>query len=473
MSKKTEKIKIYFCGNNSYQVTGSMIYVETANHKILLECGMSQGFNLINSFKENNKKFPFKPKEIDYLFICHTHIDHSGLIPKLVRDGFKGKIITSDTTATLLKPMLTDSCGIIRKDADYIARKTGNICEPFYTEEDVKSTLNLLCTYDFSKVHDLDDEISFKFLKNSHLVGAYQLELFIKNKSGHVNKILYTSDIGHSKNDNYYVDDLELCKKADIVISECTYGSNSKDAKSYRSKDLEKIKTVVEQTCIDNKGRVLIPVFSLGRSQQLLTDLYMLYGNDPTFNIPVIVDSPLIWEVTKAYKEFLTSENKELFDKVCAWKNVKFIKDYLESKACVVDKSPAILLSSSGFLTKGRSVNYLKEIIVDEKCHLLSVGYTPPESLAGKIKSGQKTVTIEGKPYKNRCGITMLNSFSSHISNKELFNYLKSINTSKIYLVHGDMVGKIQFKEKLDDIFAEQCRTTKVISCNKDTICNL
>jgi metallo-beta-lactamase family protein len=222
-----------------------------------------------------------------------------------------------------------------------------------------------------------------------------------------------------------------------------------------------------------DQGRLLIPVFSLSRSQEILTNLYDLFGNDKTFKIPIVLDSPLIWEITKVYKEVLTGENKELFDKVCEWKNVRFIKDYNESKLCLEDNSPKIVLSSSGFLCKGRSVSYLKKYITDSKSYILMVGYSPPGSIASKIKNGQKTITIEGKSYKNKCGLTVLNSFSSHIGQIELLNYLKNINSERIYLVHGSEESKLEFKELLEDELLKMCKTTKVICTNKGTICTL
>jgi len=473
MGKKKSKVRISFVGNNSIAVTGSMILVETEYKTILLECGMIQSSNSIKDYKDNAKHFPFKPKNIDYVFINHAHTDHMSLTPKLVRDGFNGRIITTEITSKLAKPMLKDSANIIRKDSEYISKKRGVNFEPFYNEDDVYNTLNLIDTYDYGIIHKLDDNTSFKFLHNSHIIGACQLELFLKTSTGHIEKILYTSDLKGNINKNYYVEDTEYCTKANVVISECTYGADEKNVKANRVKDLEKIKTVVNQVCLMDKGRILIPVFSLSRAQQLLTDLYCLYGEDKTFTTSIIVDSPLIWEITKVYKDALQGEHKELFDKVCNWENVRFIKDYNESKNCVSDNSSKIVLSSSGFLLKGRSVNYLKEFISDIKSHILFVGYSPEGSIASKIKNGQKFINIEGKSYKNKCSITILNSFSSHIGQIELLNYLKGISCEKVFLVHADTNSKLRFKELLEEEISKLFRSTRIIATNKDTVCNM
>lgn len=471
--KKKTKIKISFIGNNSCDVTGSMILIETEYKNILLECGMIQSFNSIVDYKENAKSFPFKPQNIDYVFLGHAHIDHTGRLPKLVKDGFCGKIITTEITAKLLKPMLTDSANIIRKDAEYISKKRGIIFEPFYNEDDIVNTLDLTYEYDYGIVYELDENVSFKLLHNSHLIGACQIELFLKTSTGHIEKILYTSDLKGLQNKNHYVEDTEFCTKSSVVISECTYGAIGKNNKENRNKDLEKIKTVVNQVCLMDKGKLLIPVFSLSRAQEILTNLYNLFGEDKDFKIPIVMDSPLIWEITKVYKEALTGEHKKLFDKVCSWGNVRFIKDYNESKVCMRDNTSKIVLSSSGFLHKGRSVQYLKEYISSVKNHIIFVGYSPPNSIASKIKIGQKNITIDGMRYKNRCGITILNSFSSHIQRDELLNYLKNISTDKICLVHGSMDGKTQFKEDLEKELLKLNKTNKVVAVNKGTTINL
>lgn len=474
MGKNKDKIRIEFIGNNATGVTGSMILITTDNDKqILLECGMIQSANSILDYKENAKPFPCKAKNIDYLFLNHVHADHLARTPKLVKDGFDGKIIATPITAKLMKPMLLDSANIIRKDSEYISKKRNKDIEPYYNEDDVYNTLDITYEYGYDKIYTLDDEISFKFLRNSHLIGSAQLELYITKKSGHICKILYTSDLGGTKIKNHYVDDLEFCEKTNIVISECTYGSKIKDHNINRNKDIEKISTIIDQVCIQDKGRILIPVFSLGRSHQILTDLYMMYGEDKSFNIPIVVDSPLIWELTKLEKQILEGENKILFEKVCNWKNVRFIKDYNESKISVLDRSPKIVLSSSGFLIKGRSVSYLREYIENVRDHVLSVGYAPPNSVAGKIKNGQKYITVDGVSYKNKCGLTVLNSYSSHIQRSELLNYLKTINCEKYYLVHGDMDAKLEFKESLEEELSKMDKTSKVIATNNSTVCSL
>lgn len=471
MGKKKTKteIEISFLGNSAIDVTGSMILIETPTKNILLECGLVQGCNTLQELKENGKAFSFKASNIDYVFINHLHADHLSRLPKLISDGFNGNIIVSGITKHISKIMLKDSLKILEKDCDYFIRKKGMNIQPYFNEDDIERTIELMNVYDYGQVYELDENVSFKLLRNSHLIGAYQLELFIKMSSGHIKKILFTSDLGRTHLKNHYVDELEKSTKANIVISESTYGKVEKDNIDKRKKDHEKIKTVCEQVLKIDKGRILIPVFSLGRSHQILTDLYLMYKDDKDFNYQVVVDSPLIWEITKAMGEILDKDNLKLFQEVINWKNVRFIKDYNESKSCLSDKTPKIIISSSGFLNKGRIRLYLQEMINKPKDHILFVGYAPPNSIAGKIKSGQKSIFIEDNTYKIKIGITMLNSYSSHISHKELVNYLKSIQCDKIYLHHGEMDGRIELKEVLEEELSKQCKTTKVIVVNKGT----
>lgn len=474
--KKTEKsdITITYLGNNAIDVTGSCILIETPNKNILLECGMVQSCgDSLDDFKTNSKPFPFKAKNIDYVFLNHAHIDHSGLLCKLIHDGFNGTIITTTITSKLLKPMLADSCNIIKGDSKALSKKRKKEVLPYYNNDDVDETLNHIYEYDYNKVYKLIEDISFKFIKNSHIIGAAQLELYLKNKMGIQKTILYTSDLGAFKVKNHYVDANDKCTKSNIVISECTYGARNKESAPNREKDLEKLKTIILEVCIQKHGRLLIPVFALSRSQEILTNLYEMYKDDKDFNIPIIVDSPLILQINKVYHESLANENLKLFNDVCNWKNIRFIKDHDDSKACIADKSPKIVLSSSGFLTRGRSCFYLQEYISNPNDCIVSVGYSPETSTFGKIKNGEPVIKIDGKKYKNRCSCITFNSFSSHIPRHELMSYLKSIYCEKYILVHGNTEGKIEFKEDLEKELSKMCRSSHVICTTKDSVTRL
>jgi metallo-beta-lactamase family protein len=469
---KNNKAKISFIGNNASGVTGSMTLIEFMGKKILLECGLFQDGSVFDTYKINSKRFDFKAKDIDYCFVNHVHTDHIALLPKLIKDGFNGRIIVTSITAKIAKPLLYDSAYIIKRDAEFLSKRRKENVDPIYEEYHVDKVFNIMYEYGYDEIYELDDYIHFKFLKNSHIVGAAQLELFLIDDNKHTHKLLYTSDLGSFKFKKPFVDETEVCKKSNIVIVESTYGNATRSiSKKQRETDIQKLKTIVEDVCIDRNGRVLIPTFSLDRTQFILKFLYDIFGNNEDFKVPIIIDSPLSCAITKIYQEI--SEDG-LIDEILSWKNVRLISESDESKASVKDKSPKVVLSSSGFLQAGRAVKYLKEYLPNENDFVLFVGYASPTSLAGRIKNSKdnKTITIEGKPYKNKCSVMCLNSFSSHIQKDEIINYMKQCQSDKIYLVHGDEAAKLELKHSLEEELKNMGRTTRVIVTHKGLVCN-
>lgn len=457
MAKK-DKISVDFIGGNSDGVTGSLVLVTFQDKKILLEVGMQQHPNVLTQFKLNSTPYKFKPKSIDYLFINHSHIDHIGNLGKLVKGGFTGRIITTDITREIMKPLLLNSNAIMQKDAISLKR------QPISEEEDIYNGLDLVESFEYDRLIWLDETVGFKWLKNSHCLGSAMLELYIKKDNSSVPvKVLYTSDIGAIKTENHYVD--ELAKPEgfyDLTILESTYGGKITIGSHTREKDIAKIRTVVQQVIVENKGRILIPVFSFSRAQEMLTTLYKMYHEDESFNTQIVCDSPLMIDIMMAYSRVLTGEDKELFDKVLNWDKVRLVKKYNETKTILGDTTPRIILSSSGMLSAGRSVEYLKVIIGKQNCHLLVCGFMAEGTLGAKIKSGQKTISIDGKSHRCNCGITVLNSFSSHANHNDLVQFALSVNCDKLALVHGNSTEKLEFKRHLDYHFSKNDKTTKV-----------
>lgn len=476
MSKKKDGIRVEFVGENSMGVTGSCIYIETPTKKMLLECGLYQSNNVKRDYEINSRKFKFKVKELDYIFVNHIHQDHLGLIGKLYKEGCKAQIIVTDKSVPFIEVMAKDSAYIMGKDAATLSKTTGRDIQPLYTEEDVNIMLDYIVGYEMNRLYMLDEDISFKFISAGHIIGSAQLILYIKDKKGHIQKILYTSDIGGSKLNKPFVEPFEKETKTGILIGECTYGSSDKREvkKKDIDKDIEKIRTVVLET-IDRGGSVLIPCFSLDRTQYMLSILYKMFANDKSFDIPIVVDSPLSCKITKIYQEILEGEDKELIDNICNWENVRFISDRDESMASVADKRSRILISSSGMLHAGRVLNYVKNILPDSKSTILFVGYSAQNTLATKIKNGssQKSITIDGKPYKNRCSIIDLRSFSGHRQRNELLSYYKEVQCNNIYLIHGDTQGRIEFKKDLEALLSKENKTTKVIVPTKNSVIHL
>lgn len=471
MSKtKKNQIRVSFIGNNAEHVTGSCTLITTQNKKILIECGLIQdGGLLLNEYIVNTAKFKFKPKDIDYIFICHMHTDHIGLLPRLYAQGCQAKIIAPEGNYQLGKILLKDSAYIMSKDVESLKRKTGKEYSPIFTSEDVDICMNYWTEYSFDKEFILDDELKFKFIGSGHIMNAAQLELTIKSGMNS-KKIGYTSDLG-PKLTKYYSSKFQPIGKVNLLIGENTYNSPIRSTTSKdRKKDIEKIKCIIEETCLCNNSKVLIPVFANDRCQNILTFLYQIWGEDKEFKIPIIIDSPMAVAITKLYEELVSDEDYKLYKKVIQWDNVHFIEDYEDSKILQQTNQPMIVLSCSGMLVSGRSVSWLSSIISNPNNHVLFVGYSTENSLASKIKQGKsKTITIDGKVYPNKCHITSLKSFSSHMQYSDLLDYYSTVHCDKICLVHGDKENKNEFCNSLSEKISNQNKTTKVICVNKST----
>jgi metallo-beta-lactamase family protein len=261
-----------------------------------------------------------------------------------------------------------------------------------------------------------------------------------------------------------------------LLIGECTYSKkNIKVADKRRDKDIEKIKYVINQTCIQDNEKVLIPTFALDRTQTLLALLYEIYGEDSTFTVPIYIDSPLAVKITQLYLKNMKDRDKDILEKIFAWKNVKFIKEFTDSQIAMQTKGKAIICSSSGMLDKGRSHSWITHIISNPKATVLFVGYSAFNTLASKIKNGnkEKSIKIDGINYKNLCKIVDLSSFSAHMQREDLLDYYSNVQVEKIALVHSEMSSKIEFSKELQELISKKNKTSKVVCVNKDMVINL
>jgi metallo-beta-lactamase family protein len=357
------------------------------------------------------------------------------------------------------------------RDVLTLKRKYGMEVSPIYTNNDVQNSLQYFEQFDMHELIELNKDISFRFCPSGHIINSAQLELWLTENNRTV-KILYTSDLGNISIDKYYISKFEPVDKANLVIAETTYANELRSVgKKDRDKDLEKIKTVIDTVCCDNHSKVLVPVFSLDRCQNILTHLYDIYGHDTNFKIPILIDSPLAIKLSRLYEQLLDGEQLQKYKEVISWKNIKWIEEYEESKRWQHSKEPLCVLSSSGFMQAGRSRQWAKTLLPDSLAHILFVGYSSDNSLAGKIKRGkhQKTISIDKEVIPNRCGITDLKSFSSHIQHNDMLNYYSNINSEKVALVHGDFKEKVEFAKALQDECAKKNKTTKIICVNKTT----
>jgi metallo-beta-lactamase family protein len=477
--KKLKTDGIFFTGKSSDDVTGSQYFIKFGNTNCLIECGLHQSASndYLDSYKINSEKFQFKPSELDYVFVAHSHIDHCGLIPRLVSEGFSGKIITTKHTAQIMKPLLFNSCAIITDEARVLSKRYGREYKPLYTEDDVNRTLDLIEICDeYNRIYWLNDNVSFQWLNNSHCIGAAQLQLILQD-GAKKKKVLYTSDLGALKSENHYVTNTEIPKMFnDVVIMESTYGDSKKNNNKKRVADVEHLRVAIN-TVLERKGTVILPCFSFSRTQEVLTTLYEIYGVQKDFCTPIFVDSKLSCDISKLYSSMLDGEDLDKWNAVINWENVRFIEEKEESRGCVENSIPKIVISSSGFCTNGRIVSYLKKYLKDSNSMVIFSGYTGdnPSYLSYRIKNykGNRSIKVNGEMIPNKADCLNLTTFSSHANNNDLITYGSNLLTNKLILVHGSTEAKKCLSEKLNEAISKNNKTYRVIESFKGMIVHL
>ena len=431
------------------------------------------GKTILDNYRLNKALLQkIKPQKIEVIILAHNHQDHIGLVPALYSTGkCSARIVVPAKSTAIIKEMWLDCAWINERDAEYLSQKAEKYVEPLFTEDDVYRALQFIEEYPSDEIFQLSENLSIRYSPAGHIFLSQQTEVFIQN--GSRRSILFTSDLGNliTQHEHVFVENFTPVKKANIVIGECTYSAKNREiTRKNVDTDFHKLESVVRQFCVDSKNRVLIPTFSLDRMPYILWMLYTIFGGDKSFDVPIIVDSPLAIRLLNAYSELLEDAAKESFDKMMSWKNIKLIVDPEDSKAAVESKKSAVICSSSGMITAGRSVKWLKSILPNENDCVLIIGYMAENSLGWKIKNGehQKTISIQGKPYKNNAQIYNLVSCSSHMQREDLIKYYSEIVADKIYLVHSDH-NKVYFKDDLELAIQEKLKTTKVLLPNKST----
>lgn len=446
---------VLLAGKASEEVTGSIYPVYFNNHLILLECGLWQSSKLNTAYQVNTEKFPFNPREVDYIFLGHAHIDHSGLIPRLYKEGCRARIIMTEDTSRIVKELWYNSSYILNKESARLSKQTGRVYEPVYTKEDVDMALSFTDYYnEFDKIYILDQDIRFQWLKNGHCLGASQLQLIL-GINGNTKKLLYTSDMGAIKPVNHFVPGTEIPDfYNDIVIMETTYGASSRRIKKRRYSEKKQIKGIIDKT-ISEHGTVVFPAFAFAKMQELIINLWEIYKDEPSFKTKVYVDTMLGTDISRQYSNILEGDDLETWREVMKWDNLEFIRDYEDSKAIVNNDHSKIVLSASGFGTNGRVVEHIKSIIKDIHNTIILTGYTGCDDtyLAHRLWEHQdeKKIKIDGKEYPYRANIYKMETFSSHMDFTDLVKYGGSVRTNNLVLIHGDMDGKIELRGYLTE----------------------
>lgn len=448
-------MKLQFIGATE-SVTGSKHLLTTKNDiKILLDCGMFQGEKEVGNI--SNHQFGFDPMQIDFIILSHAHIDHSGLIPRMVKGNFRGRVFCTPATYDLCEVMLMDSARIQENDADFINRKRKKEgqpdVEPLYTEADVKLALSLFKTIPYHKKTTIDEDLSFQFSDAGHILGSAAVHIDYTGKEGFMH-LTYTSDIGRQY--DKILPAPEPFRQADYIICESTYGDRLHADSDDSLKELEHI---ILKTCVEKRGKVIIPAFSLDRTQELVYALDILKTNKRIPALKVYVDSPLsvkTTEIMRNHMELFNDEIKEYMNKTDGdpfiFKDIKYISKVEDSKKLNTFEEPCIIISASGMAEAGRIKHHIKNNIEDDRNTILLVGYASPNSLAGKLKRREPEVRIFGKFYKVNANIETLESYSAHADYSEIIKYLECQDPSKVkcvYLVHGDEEAKINLQTML------------------------
>lgn len=435
-------------------VTGSKHLVVTPNgNRILLDCGLFQGHN--KDKDDLNRHFGFDPQTIDAVVLSHAHIDHSGLLPRLVREGFTGKIFATPATISLCRIMLADSAHIQTDDLKYVNKRrllrNEEPIEPLYDEADVEACLELFIPLVYNTPFDIADDTVLEYTDAGHLLGSAAAHLSITTPEG-VKRITFTGDIGRYK--TAILKDPEPFPQCDYLICESTYGNRLHDSLPEAEKHILEI---VEKVCIGKKGKLIIPAFSVGRTQTLIYALDKLQKVGALPNIPVYVDSPLSYKATEVMLRHTECYNQDILDYMKKdenpfhFKNLTYITDVEDSKALNKKEEPCIIVSASGMAEAGRVKHHIKNNIEDPNNAIMLIGYCTPDSLGGRLRDGNKEVKIFGEMFEVKARIYNFESYSSHADYEGIFTYLECQDKAKIkelFLVHGEEQTVLSFKEK-------------------------
>ncbi|MCK9612116.1 MAG: MBL fold metallo-hydrolase [Bacteroidales bacterium] len=449
-------MKITFLGA-AKEVTGSKHLITTDDgKKILLDCGMFQGKG--EETDRMNRNLGFNPKDIDYLILSHAHIDHSGLIPYIVKQGFEGMIICTHATRDLCAIMLQDSGRIQENDTKTynkkLAKKGLPPVEPIYTAKDAMKSMQYFVSIAYGQKFRITDNVKLTFTDTGHILGSAATNLIIKENERVIN-FCYTSDIGRQTNSILRTP--QPFPQADIIITESTYGNRMHEIRKEANNKL--LKTVL-YTCMDKKGKLIIPSFSVGRTQEVVYALNQLEREGRLPKIKTFVDSPLSVNATNIYRMHSECFNKEILQNMekdpdpFGFNNLTYIQAVEDSKRLNELKEPCIIISSSGMMEAGRIKHHLANNISDPKNTILIVGYCEPRTLGARIKRGDKQVSIHGNIYDVKADITSLEEFSAHGDYAEMIVYLScqdKKNIKKMFLVHGEEQVIMDYKRILEE----------------------
>jgi len=443
------------------QVTGSMHLLEAAGARILLDAGLFQGRRA--EARLQNVTLPVDPRRIDAVVLSHAHIDHSGRLPLLVSHGFHGPIYATPATRDLTAVMLPDAAHIQEKDAEFLAKrgKAGPESEPLYTMADAIAVQDLVVGLPYRRVHHLRKHLAFEFTDAGHILGSASVDLRITEEGGH--RLVFSGDIGR--------DGLPIVRNpdppagpVDTLIIESTYANRDHDSVAEAESRLgELVRRVAGRG-----GKILIPCFAVGRTQELIYALHQLFRAGKIPGLPIYVDSPLAIDATQVFRlhpelfdrsEELVEKTSKLFD----FPLVRYVRDVQESKQLNSMSGPAVIIAASGMAESGRILHHLANNIGDHRTLILFVGFQGEHTLGRRIQEGAKLVKIFGEELPLRCEVETLGGYSAHADRKELRAWVRKLGgpIRRAFVVHGEAEACLAMAQILKEEGVRQVHVPK------------
>lgn len=447
-------MKISFHGA-ARTVTGSKHLITLSNgKKILLDCGLFQGMG--SETEALNKEWGFEPSEVNYLILSHAHIDHCGLIPKLIKDGYEGVVYATPATKDLASILLEDSAGIQESDVKYANKRRAlqglPYLEPLYNTEDALIAADRFVTVEYDTWTRIDEDIEFCYTDAGHIIGSACVHVRITEK-GKRKQITFSGDVGRYR--DIILKSPAVFEQADVILLESTYGNSLHD-EHHPTPDT--LMEWIEHTCIKKKGKLILPAFSVGRTQEILFALNQLELEGRLPEMEYFVDSPLsikATQVVKRYPQYFNARIQKILlsdEDPFGFKGLKFINSVEESKMLNYHKNPCLIISASGMADAGRIKHHISNNIENSRNTILFTGYCEPNSLGGRLMRKPNEINIFGQPHEVNAEIGEMRSMSAHGDYDDLLQFLGCQDISqveKLFLVHGEYDVQQDFRQRL------------------------
>lgn len=449
-------MRITFCGA-AQEVTGSMYLLEVNGSRILLECGLFQGHRA--DTYQRNLNFPFAPKEIDCLILSHAHIDHSGNIPNLVKQGFRGHIWCSSATRNLCAYMLMDSGHIQESDIEYLNKKRQRNGEPplapLYTQEDARAAMQQFIGIAPHRTVPVADGVNLTLYDAGHILGsAFVILDILEGKTNHGTRLVFSGDVG--RKNMPILKDPEDLQDADVLLIESTYGDRIHGTFEDANQQLRQ---VVRDT-IHRRGKVIIPAFAVGRTQEIVYSLNEFEADGDLPPLPIFVDSPLAVNATEVFRMHPEEWDKQVRDFLAEGtrrnpfdsEQIEYVRDVARSKQLNYLRESAIIISASGMAETGRILHHLKNNIEDSENTILFIGFQAQDTLGRRIVDGAKTVRIFGEECMVRAQVVSIDGYSAHADQSELLAWAGNFDRKRLrctFVVHGEAAAAATLADKL------------------------